>query len=70
MRVYTNSEVDYDTDTPIEAASWASHPNYEAGPWFAYDVGIVILEAPVAGVTEFGELPEVDSLDAYKTKRG
>ncbi len=79
MRIYTESDVDNGNNTypfaggpnSVEAVSWAAHPLYETGPWFMYDVGVVILEEPgVTGLSDYGELPEVDSLDAFKTMRG
>lgn len=79
MRVFTESDVDNgDNSYPdaglnsVEAVSWYVHPGYEVdGPWFMYDVGVVILEEPgVTGLSVYGELPEVDSLDAFKTMRG
>lgn len=79
MRVFTESDVDnginnYPEAGPnsVEAVSWHVHPGYETlGPWFEYDVGVVILEEPgVTGLSEYGELPELDELDAYKTMRG
>lgn len=54
----------------VEAASWEAHPLYETAPFFVHDVGVVILEAPVAGVSTFGELPGQDELDALATSRG
>ena len=55
----------------VEAIAWYSHPGYETGPWFAYDVGVVILEEPgVVGLEEYGALPDVDQLEEFKTGRG
>jgi secreted trypsin-like serine protease len=77
MRAFYESDIDIgDNSYPgpgnntIEAASWATHPLYETGPFFLHDVGIVVLSAPVPGVTTFGELPEVDALDVLATRRG
>jgi hypothetical protein len=47
------------------------YPGYATGPWWMNDVGVVILDEEydeTEGV--FGELPNVDQLDALKTKRG
>lgn len=79
MRVFTESDVDNgDNDYPfagsnnsVEAVSWSAHPLYETASFFYNDVGIVILEAPgVTGLSSYGTLPEVDSLDQYARKRG
>lgn len=78
MRVFTESDVDNgDNSYPlagnnsVEAVSWHPHPGYETlGPWFMYDVGVVILESPGVVLSEYGELPKLDELDSYKTKRG
>lgn len=54
----------------VEAIAWYSHLGYETGPWFAYDVGVVILEEPgVVGLEEYGALPDVDQLEEFKTGR-
>jgi len=80
MRVFTESDVDngdnnypYAGPNSVEAVSWAAHPLYEAGPWYAHDVGVVVLKNP--GINKlkletFGVLPEVDQLDVLKTRRG
>ena len=77
MRIFTESDVQNGNNTypnaggpnSFEAKEWYAHPEYENAPFFYHDVGIVILEEPFnPGV--FGELPEVDQLDALKTKRG
>lgn len=77
MRVFTESDVDNgDNSYPeagnnsVEAVEWYPHPSYEIdGPWFMFDVGVVILAEPIL-LGEYGELPELDELDAYKTMRG
>ena len=78
MRVFTESDVDNGNNNypfagpnSVEAVSWAAHPDYETAPFFVNDVGVVILEAPgVTGLGEYGVLPDVDSLDQLKTRRG
>jgi hypothetical protein len=66
-----NPEYPFGGATSIEAAEMYTLPGYEtAGPWFQYDAGIVILEEAVTGVTEFGVLPGIDTLDSFKTRRG
>ena len=46
-----------------------THPDYDPNAFFVRDVGVVVLDAPVA-MPEYGKLPELDELDAMKTKRG
>ncbi len=77
MRVFTESAVDGGDNTYptcdggncVEALEWYVHPDYEAGPWFAHDVGVVILKEPIY-VDEYGVLPTADQLDAMKRRRG
>jgi hypothetical protein len=66
----SNPEYPFAGSTSYEAESVHTMPGYATGPWFQYDAGIVILAEPVTSVNTFGELPALDSLDAYKTKRG
>lgn len=81
MRIFTESDVEagigitnnYPKCGPlgncIEAVRWAAHPEYPDYPFYFNDVGMIELSEPYdPGV--FGELPAVDSLDQYKTKRG
>ena len=65
-----NEEYPFAGSTSYEATAMHTMPGYETGPWFQYDAGIVILAEPVTGVTTFGELPQLDYLDSFKTKRG
>jgi secreted trypsin-like serine protease len=76
MRVFTESDVqngnnNYPFAGPnsVEAAAWHTHPLFETDPLLIYDVGVVILVEPIF-LDEYGTLPEVDQLDALKTKRG
>jgi V8-like Glu-specific endopeptidase len=78
MRVFTESDVDngnnnYPNTGPnsIEATRWAAHPEYPNAPFFVHDVGMIELAEPFElDEDEYGQLPEVDQLDALKTKRG
>ena len=78
MRVFTESDVQYGTNTypfaggpnSVEAVSWAAHPLYPTAPFYVHDVGVVILEEPGVVLNGYGTLPSVDQLDALKTKRG
>ena len=65
-----NPEYPFGGATSIEAAEIYTLDGYETGPWYQYDAGIVILEEPVTGVSEFGVLPDLDYLDSFKTRRG
>ena len=76
MRVFTESDVDNgDNNYPdagpnsVEAVRWAAHPLYDTAPFFVHDVGMVELSEPIY-LNEYGTLPEVDSLDQLKTRRG
>lgn len=76
MRIFTESDVENGNNNypfagpnSVEAASWAAHPDYETAPFFVHDVGMIKLESAV-DVSVYGTLPEVDSLDALKTRRG
>ena len=46
-----------------------THPQYNPAAFFLYDLGVVVLDAPMV-MSEYGELPELDQLDILKTKRG
>lgn len=77
MRVFTESDVqngnnNYPFAGPnsVEAVDWAAHPDYETGPFFLHDVGIVILEAPGVVLDEYGTLPTVNQFDTFKPKKG
>lgn len=46
-----------------------TYPGYNPNAFFLADVGVVVLDEPVnAGM--YGELPDIDELDALKTRRG
>jgi hypothetical protein len=80
MRVFTESDLqaaieagttNYPFAGPdsVEAVSWAAHPQYETGPFFLHDVGVVILQAPGIALSQYGELPDLDELDSLKPSR-
>jgi len=46
-----------------------THPQYNPNAFFLYDLGMVVLDEPVE-MPAYGELPELDQLDALKTRRG
>jgi secreted trypsin-like serine protease len=79
LRIFTEAEVDGgDNDYPlgtgnntIEVKNWAAHPDYPFAPFFVNDVGMLELEEPYyIDTVNYASLPNVDDLDAYKTKRG
>lgn len=46
-----------------------THPNYDTNAFFRYDLGVVVLDAPMV-MPHYGQLPQLDQLDALKTRRG
>jgi len=46
-----------------------THPDYNPNAFFLFDLGVVILDEPVY-LDNYGQLPELDQLDALKTRRG
>jgi secreted trypsin-like serine protease len=77
MRIFTESDVENGTnsypeagDNAVEAVRFASHPLYPSAPFFVNDVGMIQLEAPGVVLSEYGTLPDVDSLDALARNRG
>lgn len=46
-----------------------SHPLFDSAQFYLHDVGVVVLDTTVT-MAEYGELPKVNSLDKFKTKRG
>ena len=46
-----------------------THPQYNPNAFFLYDLGVVVLDAPVT-MDEYGELPGRNRLDALAKKRG
>lgn len=45
------------------------HPDYDPAAFFLHDLGVVVLDEPVV-MDEYGELPELNQLDALATRRG
>lgn len=45
-----------------------THPDYDPNAFYLRDIGVVVLDEPVAMDT-YGELPEMDQLDALKPSR-
>ena len=54
--------------TSVDGTTY-THPQYDPGAFFLYDLGVVVLDEPVY-VDEYGELPELDQLDAMARRRG
>lgn len=46
-----------------------THPDYDANAFFLNDLGVVVLDSPVF-MSEYGELPGLNQLDALAKKRG
>lgn len=46
-----------------------THPQYDPGAFFLFDLGMVVLDEGYP-MGEYGELPDLDQLDALKTRRG
>jgi len=77
IRVFAESNVQTDPTYPFaggpntyEATAWAAHPQFTESAFFLHDVGIIKLANPVPGVSQYGTLPGVNSLDVLKTRRG
>ena len=77
IRVFAEANVQADPSYPFaggpfthEATAWASHPLFTEAQFFLHDVGIIKLATPVTGVSQFGTLPGVDSLDTLARQRG
>ena len=48
-----------------------THPDYDPAAFFLRDLGVVVLDEPFQSPSgEYGVLPELDQLDALKTRRG
>ena len=77
IRIFAEANVQTDPTYPFaggpntyEATAWASHPQFTESAFFLHDVGIIKLANPVPGVSQYGTLPGVNSLDVLKTQRG
>jgi V8-like Glu-specific endopeptidase len=46
-----------------------THPSYDPNAFYLFDLGVVVLDEPFARAS-YGALPELNQLDALKTKRG
>jgi hypothetical protein len=46
-----------------------THPDYNPNAFFLADLGVVLLDDPMI-MDEYGALPDLDQLDALKTRRG
>ncbi len=55
--------------TSVEFCEIHTHPRFGEGSFVLHDVGVVKLCSPVIRAT-YGALPEVNQLDALKTRRG
>ena len=46
-----------------------THPQFNPAAFYLFDLGVVVLDTPVV-MSEYGALPQLNQLDALKTKRG
>jgi len=46
-----------------------THPQYDEDAFFLFDLGVVVLDEPMF-MAEYGQLPDLDQLDALKKRRG
>jgi hypothetical protein len=58
----------YPTSGQVSGTTY-THPDYNPNAFFVRDVGVVVLDTPVTGVT-YASLPALNSLDKYKNRRG
>jgi Trypsin len=77
IRIFAEANVQDDKTYPgpggpntYEATAFASHPQFTSAAFFLHDVGIIKLAKPVTGVSQYGTLPGVNSLDTLATRRG
>lgn len=54
--------------TSVDGTTY-THPQYNPNAFYLYDLGVVVLDAPVS-MAVYGKLPTLNQLDAMKTKRG
>ena len=47
----------------------STHPDFNPNAFFLYDLGVVVLDAPVV-MPAYGALPQLNQLDGLKTRRG
>ena len=55
--------------TGIEFAEIYTHPDYNDGAFYLFDIGIAILSEPVS-LDTYGTLADIGTLDGLKTERG
>ena len=55
--------------TGIEFAEIYTHPDYNDGAFYLFDIGIAILSEPVS-LDNYGTLADIGTLDGLKTERG
>ena len=46
-----------------------THPSYNPGAFYLYDLGVVILDTPVV-ISSYGELPDLGALNSLARRRG
>ena len=77
IRVFAEADVQSDPTYPFaggpntyEATAWSAHPQFTENAFFLHDVGMIKLASSVRGVSQYGTLPGVNSLDTLATRRG
>ncbi len=58
----------YPFSGPVDGTP-STHPQFNPNAFFQYDLGVVVLNAPVA-MASYGALPQLDVLDQMATRRG
>jgi hypothetical protein len=61
-----DQEPGYPYDGDVDGTPY-THPDYDPGAFFLYDLGVVVLDEPYP-MDEYGELPELGVLDGIKGK--
>jgi hypothetical protein len=61
-----DEEPGYPLDGDVDGTTF-THPDYNPGAFFLYDLGVVVLDEPIL-LSEYGELPELGVLDDIKGK--
>ncbi len=54
--------------TSVDGTTY-THPQFNPAAFYLFDLGVVVLDTPVV-MSEYGALPQLNQLDALKTKRG
>lgn len=66
---YFSHPWDFPGYEPVKGTAY-TYPEFTFEAFALYDAGIVVLDEPVEGITEFGILPEAGVLNVLQTQRG